>query len=138
MNSSRTIHFRPHHFLCTLGFQGKGYSIPFVKNFQNIVEQLNADPDSLIQVTKGLDQICGSCPNKKENNSCDKQTKIERLDKAHQTILGLEENQIISWKEAKRLIKEKMSIEDFHAACEGCEWKVYGVCETALKKLNVV
>ena len=31
------IRFRPHHFLCSLGFEGKGYSEAFTANMTGIV-----------------------------------------------------------------------------------------------------
>ncbi len=131
------IEFRPHHFMCTLGFKGKGYSLSFVRNYKKIVEQLRADPHTKIQVTKHIDSICGACPRQTNEKLCEKQAFIEKLDNAHQEILGLEDKQVIDWTAAKALIKEKMTINAFHAACEGCQWKAYGVCESALKELLI-
>lgn len=130
-----SIQFRPHHFMCTLGFQGKGYSRGFIRNYQAIADQLKEDPDSLIQVTNGLDKICGACPHQTNQGLCTKQTFIDKLDQAHQEILRLKDQQIISWSLAKETIKAHMTVEKFHEACHGCEWKSYGVCEEALKTL---
>ena len=33
------LEFRPHHFLCTLGFEGKGYSDEFVRNYYRYADQ---------------------------------------------------------------------------------------------------
>ncbi len=130
------IQFRPHHFLCTLGFQGKGYSPAFVQNYQSIVQKLTEDPDTPIQVTRGLDNICRSCPKQVNAKTCHKQALIEKLDSAHQHILGLTEEQVISWKDAIVLIQKHMTLERFESACEGCEWKFTGMCESALKAIR--
>ena len=135
MSKPEMIKFRPHHFLCTLGFQGKGYSKGFVVNYATIVSQLNSDPDTFIEVTNVLDDICRACPHQTKHNLCSSQTKIEKLDLAHQKILGLFAGQLVSWNEAKKLIKDHMTVSEFHKACEGCEWKALGVCESALRDL---
>ena len=121
--------------MCTLGFAGKGYSSSFVRNYQKIANRLQADPHTPIRVVHHLDQICSACPHQTKTATCKQQTFIEKLDRAHETVLGLEENLIVSWSEAKALIKARMDVEKFHLACEGCEWKDYGVCERALKTL---
>lgn len=130
------IKFRAHHFLCTLGFQGKGYSAPFIENYQKIVDKLRDNPRTPIKITKELDSICGVCLHQTKDKLCDRQLFIEKLDNAHQQILDLKENQIIEWASAKEAIKSRMTIENFHAACEGCEWKAYGICEAALRTLQ--
>ena len=130
------LQFRPHHFMCTLAFQGKGYSIPFVKNYQNIVKTLDADPNTSIEVISKLDAICKACPNQTEKQSCTKQAFIEKLDAAHAKTLDLKENQILTWNEAKEKIKKNMTLERFHVACEGCQWKAYGICEDSLNELQ--
>lgn len=130
------ISFRPHHFMCTLGFEGKGYSNHFVKNYAAIVAQLNAEPNTLIQVTSVLDDICRACPHQTRDRLCNSQPKIEKLDAAHQSILGLAERQVVSWKQAKKLLKQRMTLSQFHLACADCEWKDLGVCENALRQLQ--
>lgn len=122
--------------MCTLAFQGKGYSAPFVKNYQNIVKQLEDDPNTIIQVTDKLDTICQACPHQTLDKKCESQDFIDELDAAHQKILGLWTGQKITWAKAKEIIKSKMTLEKFHAACEGCEWKSFGMCEGALRALE--
>lgn len=130
------IKYRPHHFLCTVGFEGKGYSPEFIQNFTEIANTLrngNGD-DVLIEVTAHTDSICTPCPHRRDQ-LCENQNKISALDVAHAEILNLKESEILSWGEAKTRIKEKMTLEKFHQACEPCNWKKLGVCEIALNKL---
>lgn len=131
------ITFRPHHFLCTLGFQGKGYSAPFVENYTQIVEALQKDEALPIQVVAEKDSICMACPHQ-SLRGCATEEKIEALDSRHSHILNLKPGDVLSWKEAQERLKENMTLEKFHHACAGCQWKALGVCETALKKLRVL
>jgi hypothetical protein len=129
------IKFRPHHFLCTLGFQGHGYSLGFVKNYKKIVQRLTSDENTLIEVVGNMDSICFACPNKINESLCTTQSKITKLDSRHQQILGLKIGEILSWKEAKVKIKKYMTVQKFDYTCDGCSWKEYGICQKALENM---
>lgn len=129
------IFFRPHHFLCTLGFQGMGYSPGFVQNYWQIVKALHENEELSIQVVHTVDSICSPCPhNGKE--VCQMEEKIQGLDLRHSQVLGISFGDHLTWQEAKMRLKEKMTIEAFHEACQGCQWKALGVCEIALRELQ--
>ncbi|OJW71805.1 MAG: hypothetical protein BGO68_03295 [Candidatus Amoebophilus sp. 36-38] len=131
------LYFRPHHFLCTLGFQGLGYSPAFVENYKDIVTQLlapNGD-EVIIQVVKHTDSICSPCPHKREQ-LCKYQAKIDRLDHAHGQALGIRVGDKITWGQAKERIAQHISIKVFHEICSSCSWKSLGVCEQALTNLH--
>ncbi len=132
------IRFRPHHFLCTLGFEGKGYSESFVKNFASIARDLREMPDGdeqVIEVVKETDSICGPCPNRRQE-VCETEAKISALDGAHAKILGIKAGDRITWADAKQAIRERMSPEAFSAACAPCAWQRAGMCERALNALR--
>jgi uncharacterized protein len=129
----RELSFRPHHFLCTLGFQGKGYSPAFVDNFQRIVDQLQKDETTLIRVVGKSDTICEACPHE-QDSFCITEVKIRQLDQAHQQVLQLPA--VVTWAAAKKRLREEMSLEKFHQVCGSCEWKVLGICEQALQQLH--
>jgi hypothetical protein len=112
-------------------FQGKGYSEKFVQNYKMIVENLT--DKTPITVVNNTDSICAPCPHRL-GLKCESQEKINLLDKAHQEILQLPAK--ITWGEAKQKIKENMTLEKFHSACEPCQWKQYGMCEATLTKLH--
>lgn len=138
MTNSSRIKFRPHHFLCTLCFQGKGYSPEFVRNYKHILEQLS--DDTKITIVQETDSICSPCPHKRESK-CVSQEKIELLDTQHAKALQLDlknkDNNLsleLTWKQAKNLIKKNMTLEKFHKICAPCEWKKYGICEKVLTK----
>lgn len=129
------LEFRSHHFFCTLGFEGKGYSPEFVRGFQRIADALRAHGDEgdriEIRVVADTDSICEPCPNRR-GTLCETEDKIRKLDGAHARILGLKPGDVLSWKEARRRLAERMSVEDHHEACAPCSWRAMGVCEKAL------
>ena len=133
------LEFRPHHFMCTLGFEGHGYSDEFVRVYQEIADRLRVDPsgdECLIRVAPDTDSICEPCPNRREK-LCTSEEKIRKLDAGHARVLGLKSNEVMSWGEAKSRIAEKMTSEAFETVCAPCSWKALGVCETALNRLKV-
>lgn len=127
------LKFRPHHFLCTLGFRGKGYSPDFVANFSAIVARLT--DQSPIEVVESVDSICTPCPSNRAGR-CTDASKIEKLDQAHLEILDLTLGSVLTWGEAKTRIRDRMSVSDFNRACKSCSWKELGVCENALRDLK--
>jgi uncharacterized protein len=129
------ISFRPHHFLCTLGFQGRGYSSEFIRNYGEIVEALHEHQELPLQVIFENDSICKVCPHQR-GEGCINEEKIQGLDARHAAILHLKPRDILTWGQAKKRLKEKMSLENFHKACQGCSWKSLGVCEESLRKLQ--
>src|SRR3990167_8012691 len=130
-----TLSFRPHNFMCALGFQGMGYSPAFIENFAIIIGVLAQNEDVPIMIVGESDSVCAACPHKR-GTACKDEREIRSLDERHSKILGLVKNVSITWREAKKLMKEKMTLTAFHTACEGCSWKSLGVCETALQLLR--
>jgi hypothetical protein len=129
------IKFRPHHFTCTLGFQGKGYSPTFIKNYAAICNELARSPDTLIEIVASSDDICQACPHIRKNTGCTDSTKVNQIDLRHIEVLGFKIGDTIKWSVARQLIKQKMTHLKFDYACDGCEWKDLGVCLEAINKL---
>jgi len=133
-----SLQFRPHHFFCTLGFEGKGYSEPFVARFQQIADTLRNSPqgdETVIEVTLFSDSICEPCPNRR-GARCETDSKIMELDRAHAALLDLKAGDRLTWSEAKKRLREKMTIELHHQVCAPCGWRTLGVCEKALRQLQ--
>lgn len=128
--------FRPHHFMCTLGFVGEGYSSDFIKKYATIVAKIIKSENTPIKVVFGTDSICAACPEKLARDLCLSQKKVDLLDKTHAHILHLKDGEILTWKQAKRRIVKKMTYKNFHHACKGCSWKELGACEKALRNLK--
>lgn len=134
-----SFRFRPHHFLCTLGFEGKGYSDEFVRGFQLIADHLRKrgieGDETQIEVVESTDSICQPCPNR-QGSLCATEEKIRALDEAHMKVLDIRDGDVLTWGEAKKKLAEKMTVEAHHKACAPCAWRSLGLCEAALRKLH--
>lgn len=131
------IRFRPHHFLCALGFEGKGYSEDFTANMAAIVDARLRAPggsDVQIEVTATADAICAPCPSRR-GAGCVSADRIARLDAAHARALGLAAGDRISWAAAQARMRALPSgiLQDI---CAPCQWLALGMCEAALARLQ--
>lgn len=137
-DDDRPIRFRPHHFLCALGFQGKGYSDRFTANMDEIVNGRLRAPggdDLRIQVTGAADDICAPCP-KRIGRACTTESRIRVLDRAHAAALRLAPREILTWGEAKARILAHVPPGSLKHLCRGCQWEPLGLCEAALADLH--
>lgn len=134
---TKPVQFRPHHFLCALGFQGKGYSDSFTRNMAAIVARLRGPDggDTLIEVTGLADSICAPCPHKR-GQSCVKAAQISALDHRHAQALGLHAGQRLTWADAQSRIRAHVAPGALHDLCAGCQWLEFGLCESALCALH--
>lgn len=103
---------------------GKGYSDEFVANFKKIIQRLNNN--ECFEIVNNLDSICASCP-RHNGKICSDQAKVAKLDQKYTELLNIEKGDILSWKRAKRLIKDKINKQNFSIICAECEW--ISVCE---------
>lgn len=132
------LRFRPHHFLCALGYQGKGYSQAFTRNMDAIVAGRLRGPQGAqveIRVVGATDDICGPCPHRR-GPSCDNQVKIATLDARHAVALRLSIGQTLSWGEAQTRMVDHVPPDALSAICAGCQWLEYGMCTAALAALH--
>ncbi|MCE2517535.1 MAG: DUF1284 domain-containing protein [Alphaproteobacteria bacterium] len=129
--------FRPHHFLCALGYQGKGYDDAFTANMDEVVakglHQQGGD-NTVITVTTSADVICQPCPHRR-GQGCAKQAQIDALDARHAERLELKAGDELSWGAAKARIAAKVKSGDLSELCAGCGWLEAGMCEAALARL---
>jgi hypothetical protein len=138
MTGQAPLRYRPHHFLCSLGFEGKGYSDAFTRNMTAIVmgRLRAAEGDATeIAVIDSLDDICTPCP-KKRGAACASQDQIARLDQAHASALALEPGQILTWAEAKDRIRQNVAPGALKTLCAGCQWEPFGMCARAVQALS--
>ncbi len=128
-----TLQFRPHHFMCTLCYTGKGYSPSFVRNYNKIDTLLKSagGDDIPIEVVSHTDSICTPCPHKRDL-LCESQAVIADLDAKHAAVLALQAGEVLTWGQAKQRIAENMTLEKFEHTCATCSWKKFGICEKIL------
>lgn len=132
------VHFRPHHFLCSVGFAGKGYSERFAANMSEIVEGRlrSEDGDQTdIRVVAAADDICAPCPHRR-GEGCVRQQRIDGLDQRHAKALDLQAGDVLTWGAARRRIAARIKPEDLDRICAGCQWLPLGLCKQAVAQLR--
>lgn len=134
MSTGHKVLLRPHHLMCSLAFQGKGYSSAFVENMWSVVNALRQSDATEIEIVPGLDNICQPCPHNL-GHKCQSQSEIEFLDLQHMKALTLSFGERLTWGDAKNRIKKQMSVEKFTSVCSTCSWQKSGICEKALRDL---
>ncbi|HEB12251.1 MAG TPA: DUF1284 domain-containing protein [Actinobacteria bacterium] len=126
------INLRPHHLLCIFGWQGHGYDPAFTDNFNNIVTRLKAG--SKINLVIGDDDICGSCPKFKTEDSCfqGEPGGPDPIDDRVISRLGLTPGEVYEFKTLATIISRKLTPMDLPVICGGCQWLPFGWCESGL------
>lgn len=126
------IFLRPHHVLCAIGWQGRGYSPAFTENMNQIVlGQLRADPQMPVCITFEADSICAPCPHRR-GTGCASGDKIAGLDARHASALNLRHGQEMTWAEAEARALA-LEPDDLDQICAGCDWLAFGLCKSALE-----
>lgn len=124
---------RGHHLFCLLGYRGMGYSEEYVKNMTYLHQTLRENPQTLIQLIKGPDQLCEKYPNSGTYH-CQNENIYER-DAVILEKLGLKVGQILKWEEIESCIKVLILPSDIQVVCETCSWRSYGVCEEGVQDI---
>ena len=128
------FHLRPHHLICNLCFQGKGYNEEFTENFR-VIHQALKKKTNKIKIIQSIDDICSKCPEKQAPN-CKNEALVTEIDCAYLKILQLKYGEIITVAGMENKIKKHLSMEKFHTACEKCSWKASGICEAIIRDLR--
>lgn len=135
-SDSGAVLLRPHHVICAIGWQGRGYSPAFTANMNAIVlGRLRADPQTEVEFTLQADAICAPCPSRR-GVGCEAQARIAALDRRHAEALGLAAGQRMTWKEAQSRAIDRLRPDDLNRICLGCRWLELGLCHQALARLQ--
>ena len=119
---------RPHHLLCTQGYEGKGYSDGFVSNMSKIVGLLRSDPQIKINIVFSSDHICEDCPNRVGIDGCKSESKVDRYDKAVIELLGLQEKEYY-YQELISKLDMLLDNDRLKSICGDCEWFGNSACQ---------
>ncbi len=121
--------FRPHHLVCFLSFQGKGYDSDFVNGVNEILTALKSNPnEKLITVVYDCDSACEKCPNR-NSGKCKDDEVITALDSAYTKLLKINEGNQWSFADMQ-LIPQHISKADFVKICGKCQW--FEICLISL------
>lgn len=127
------IRIRAHHLLCLQGFQGYGYDQEFSMRMGEILRTLKSDPSPRIEIITDADEICSSCP-KLIENQCVDHLKIKKMDSDIIESVSLEENQVVTFKTAVKIIDKELRVEALESVCKGCVWM--DKCLFFINKIN--
>ncbi len=111
---------RPHHALCVLFFEGKGYSQEFVENMTAFV----SEPNIMLQLTTRCDTLCQACPHN-QNGYCEDEAKVSLFDQRTLDLAGagLETDQPIPLRKLCQQVYDAILQQGFLAeVCGECEW----------------
>ena len=107
---------RPHHILCLLFFEGKGYSDGFTAHMAAFHEALASDP--VLRLKAGEDVLCGRCPN--QGTGC---PGAAAYDGAVLSLCGLTPGEERRWSELAELAREKiLRPGKLESVCGECQW----------------
>ncbi|POF29354.1 DUF1284 domain-containing protein [Roseibium marinum] len=121
-----TVSLRPHHLLCLLTYLGKGYTVDFVRNYDRIVERLNAGEP--LRLVSGPDDICQPML-KEETCHCRGSSVVERDRLAAAEISDVLGSEIetggnLSLSGGRvRDLRTAFQAGSIRSACAGCEWR---------------
>ncbi|MFR4352056.1 MAG: DUF1284 domain-containing protein [Roseburia sp.] len=121
--------FRAHHILCTLLYEGEGYSGAFCENMTAIVEHLRGNLDENLHLVAKSDRICAGCPNCVEPEHCAlENNSVVDKDRGVMRQLGLEENAVYTYRELCKKALDGMTEDFFEESCGTCDWRRRGLC----------
>lgn len=121
------VELRGHHLLCMLTFVGKGYTAAFTRNYEGLMQRMNAG--EAVKVVAGPDAICAGLLKSDPCAHCHDDSVKERDAAALQAVeaalgrpLPREAAFSLSADDIERL-RAGYSAGQMKAACEGCEWQ---------------
>ncbi|MFA9397615.1 MAG: DUF1284 domain-containing protein [Clostridiaceae bacterium] len=117
------ITIRPHHLLCMQGFQGYGYDEEFAIKMKEIIDKIAECKYENIVITKGIDDICKTCPNNNDG-ICDKDDSVSYMDNL--LISKLNINYGVKFTKLEEnifdIINNKLTQNDIEEICLDCMW----------------
>jgi hypothetical protein len=117
------IKLRGHHLICLHFFKGEGYNAKFVENLREILERTEKGEE--IEVHAGPDDICRQCPYL-QNHVCvykaDSELEIREMDTTATELLGIENNDTVSWFYIKKKIPAIFYVWSSRY-CRECDWR---------------
>ncbi|MGG1550386.1 DUF1284 domain-containing protein [Paenibacillus ferrarius] len=125
------IQLRGHHLLCLLGYRGMGYSEAFCENMTAVYEQLREEPETMIRLVLGPDDLCAFHPTEGEQH-CENRTVYTR-DAEIAAVVGMEVGMERSWADICTKVAERMKPSDIRHLCATCRWEPYGVCADGVR-----
>lgn len=121
-----TVELRPHHLLCILTYAGKGYSADFTRNYDRIVERLNAG--EAIEIVSGPDAICAPLMCAEDDPHCLRASVNDRDRRASRDLSALLRRPVAPGESfvldpiTLVTLRRDFATGNIRRACAGCEW----------------
>ena len=113
------IHLRPHHGVCLLNFRGRGYSDEFSRNMAAMQARLMAEPETEICITRGADDLCAKCPNRRGEGCTSAHPPL--FDENVLLLTGFQDGQRLTWRTFTDATCP-ISLHRLDEACPDCQW----------------
>ena len=135
------LKLRVHHLLCSVLYEGAGYSEAFVENMNRIVSALK-DPQTRICLVTSADSICAGCPNAMTDGGCalddtEKKESVGGLDERILRKTGLRAGEQYTAGQALQQAASRIDADFFEQCCAGCRWYLAGYCSYQKYEQNV-
>jgi len=116
------INIMIHHLICIQGFEGFVYDEKFTKNYNNIIDNIKDEPDYLVKIVRGIDDLCKKCPYKDEKVICTKRNDILAREKELAELLEISAGQKYNVNELFNKINAQISSKEIanRYLCERC------------------
>lgn len=127
---------RGHHLICLHFFDGEGYDVSFVRNLRDVIETVNQE---MVNVCRGADDVCGSCPHLKDalcRYSETADNEIRDMDEAALRLLNVAPDTVVEWD----MIRDRLQrvFNTWYAKyCKGCGWKRACEQNEAYRQLSI-
>jgi hypothetical protein len=129
------LRLRGHHLLCLLGYQGMGYSADFTANMTRVYQNLQEQPETLVTLIEGPDDLCACYPPEAEDYHCLNQSVIQRDEQVIHR-LGLQIGTQVQWSTVMDRVRAHLVPEDIQVLCNTCSWRSLGVCEAGIQRIQ--
>lgn len=113
---------RPHHILCIQKFTGHGYDEAFTAHMTGLVSLLGRQPETVVTLTQGCDDLCAVCPNN-TGGACATLQKVDGMDRGVLDICGLAYGVQAPWGTLAPVARKRIFESDkFGEICGSCQW----------------
>ncbi|MGN0361623.1 MAG: DUF1284 domain-containing protein [Bilifractor sp.] len=123
---------RPHHLLCTQGYEGKGYDKTFVEHMSMYVRRMRSEPSFRIRITLSPDDLCAACPHLADPEHCSSDDKVRTFDRKVMDFFGLEDGRSYCYQDLVQTIDRKMTEAKLYSICGTCAWYPVSQCRARI------
>jgi len=132
IDTMEDMKMRPHHLLCTQGYEGKGYDQAFVEHMSMYVRRMRSDPSFRVRITLSPDDLCAACPNLIDPMHCASNEKVCSFDRKVMEYFNLEEGKGYNYRELVQMIDQKITETDMESICGTCAWYPVSLCRSRI------